>query len=387
MRIAFDAKRAFLNTTGLGNYSRVLIDRLTAGFAQHEYYLMTPSANGVYTPPSSANTHIVTPKGIAKTFPSLWRSNWIKKDLKQLGVQLYHGLSHEIPLGIQHTGIKSVVTIHDLIFEYYPGQYKAADVQIYRKKFRYACANADHIIAISNKTREDIIDKYGVPASKVTVCYQSCDPVYEQVVTNEEKQRIKAKYRLPEKYFLYVGSVIERKNLLNICKALVALKDKINTPLVVIGSGKGKYATDVKTYIRQNSIEDRIIFLEEQKEAKDPGFKSSKDFPAIYQSAEMLIYPSVYEGFGLPVLEALWSRTPVITSNTSCLPETGGDAAYYIDPVSIDELSKAILTVSFNDILRRQMIQKGIAHAQKFTPGICAANVMKVYEKTCHSGH
>ncbi|MBS1584649.1 MAG: glycosyltransferase family 4 protein [Bacteroidetes bacterium] len=384
MRIAFDAKRAFENSTGLGNYSRMLIDQLIADFPANEYYLMAPRHTSVYRPQQSPNVHVITPSGIGRSLPSLWRSGWVKNDLKRLGIDIYHGLSHEIPVGIGRTGIRSVVTIHDLIFEYYPEQYKAADVKIYRKKFKYACEHATHIISVSNKTREDLVELYKVPASKISVCYPSVMPVYEHIVNDGEREAVREKYRLPAKYLLYVGSIVERKNLLNICKALHVLKDKVDLPLVVIGSGSGNYATQVNAFINANGMQAQVQFLERQQEANDPKFKSSEDFPAIYQSAEMLLYPSVYEGFGLPVLEALWSRIPVITSNTSCLPETGGDAAYYVDPTSVDELANAILTVSSNDILRQQMIRKGIAHAQKFAPQIAAAKVMEVYKNVYH---
>lgn len=381
MRIAFDAKRAYQNSTGLGNYSRLLIDSLARYFPQHEYYLAAPKETGAYTAP--VNTHIIGPQGLNKLAPSLWRSRQVVKDLEKNGIALYHGLSNEIPLGIGRSGIKTVVTIHDLIFEYYPEQYKAADVQLYRKKFRYACSHADRVIAISAQTKEDIISRYGIDEAKVSIAYQCCNPAFEQVVSKDVRETIKKKYRLPEKYLLYVGSLIERKNLLNICKALCTIKDKLSIPLVVIGSGNGGYAAKVKAYVKAQQMEERVIFLEDRPEANDPGFHNSTDFPAIYQSAEMLLYPSTYEGFGLPVLEALWSKTPVITSNTSCLPETGGDAAYYIDPFSVDEIANAIVTVSSNDILRQQMILKGIAHAQKFTAAACAANVMDVYESLC----
>ena len=134
MRIAFDAKRAYQNTTGLGSYSRAVIQGLAYYYPEHEYYLMAPKQTPLFIQEAS-NIHTVTPKGIAKNFKSLWRSNWVKNDLKDLGIDIYHGLSHEIPLGMQHTSIKSVVTIHDLIFERYPNQYKAMDRTIYRKKF------------------------------------------------------------------------------------------------------------------------------------------------------------------------------------------------------------------------------------------------------------
>ena len=379
MRIAFDAKRAYQNNTGLGNYSRSLISSLAALYPQHDYYLMAPKQTEMYRD-TYANMHTITPSGIFKLLSSLWRSNFVTGDLKKLSIDVYHGLSNEIPAGIQNTGIKSVVSIHDLIFERYPKQYKPVDNAIYRKKFSNACKHADKVIAISEQTKQDIIQYYGTPADKVAVCYQSCNTIFEQQVSNAEKQRIRQKYKLPETYFLYVGSVIERKNLLTICKALKELKAELNIPLVVIGNGS-EYMQQVKAYIAANVLTNDVIFLSEQEETKnDVDFKSAKDFPAIYQSALAMIYPSIYEGFGIPILEAMWSGTPVITSNISCMPETGGDAVYYIDPFSMDDMIKAIRDIDAYETLRNELSAKGLIQAQKFTPAKCAAAVMQVYE-------
>lgn len=379
MRIAFDAKRAYQNNTGLGNYSRSLISSLAALYPQHDYYLMAPKQTEMYSD-VHANMHTVTPSGIFKLLSSLWRSNFVTGDLKKLSIDVYHGLSNEIPAGIQNTGIKSVVSIHDLIFERYPKQYKAVDNAIYRKKFSNACKHADKVIAISEQTKQDIIQYYGTPADKIAVCYQSCNTIFEQQVSDAEKQRIRLKYKLPETYFLYVGSVIERKNLLTICKALKELKAKLNIPLVVIGIG-GEYMQQVKAYIAANGLANNVIFLSEQEATKgDVDFKSAKDFPTIYQSALAMIYPSIYEGFGIPILEAMWSGTPVITSSISCMPETGGDAVYYIDPFSTDDMIKAIRDIAENATLRNELSAKGLIQAQKFTPAKCAAAVMQVYE-------
>lgn len=310
---------------------------------------------------------------------SLWRSNWVKKDLLKKSIDIYHGLSNEIPVGIQNTAIRTVVTIHDLIFERYPAQYNWTDVQIYRKKFKNACKNADHIIAISRQTKEDIIQFYKIPAEKISICYQSCNPAFAEMVSEYEKERIKQLYQLPERFFLYIGSITERKNLLNICKALHIVKEKLNIPLVIIGSG-GKYKKQVKKFITQNNLKEQIIFLSETEAAKkSPGYGSSADFPAIYQLSAGVIYPSFFEGFGLPVLEALWSKVPVITSNISCLPETGGDAAYYVNPHSPEEIAEGMIKLATDETLVREMKEKGWLHAQNFTARKCAADVMQVY--------
>ncbi len=380
MNLGFDAKRAFHNKTGLGHYSRTLIRSLCRYYPDHQYYLFNPKPSATFELEAS-NLHEVLPGGVLdKLFTSAWRSSWVKKDLKKLAIDLYHGLSHEIPLGIRQTGIKSVVTIHDLIHERYPEQYPPIDVKIYRKKFRYACEHADKVIAISEQTKKDIIEFYKTPEEKIAVCYQSCNPAFSNIISEEEKVEIRKRYQLPDEFFLYVGSVIERKNLLNICKALFLLRYELEIPLVVIGEG-GKYMQQVKDYIRQNSLEKKIIFLSESPSAKSSkSFQSAIDFPAIYQSAIAMIYPSFFEGFGIPVLEALWSRLPVITSNVSCLPEAGGDAAYYVNPGCAEEIAEGMRKIYTNLAFANMMREKGWQHAQHFTQQKCAAGVMDVYK-------
>ena len=240
MNIGFDAKRAFHNGTGLGHYSRTLIRSLSDYHPEHQYYLFNPRHSSDFELKGNNLQEIVPTDFLSRLFSSAWRSSWVKKDLQRLKIGLYHGLSHEIPVGIERTGIKSVVTIHDLIHERYPEQYNAIDVKIYSKKFRYACEHADKVIAISEQTKRDIIEFYKTPENKITVCYQSCNPAFGEEVNEEERKRIREEYDLPEQFFLYVGSVIERKNLLNICKALFLLRNELDIPLLVIGEG-GKY--------------------------------------------------------------------------------------------------------------------------------------------------
>lgn len=380
MNIGFDAKRAFHNKTGLGHYSRTLLYSLSAYHPEHQYYLFNPKPSGSFEI-KGANLHEIIPtRFFNKLFHSAWRSSWIKKDLQRLNIDLYHGLSHEIPIGIRQTGIKSVVTIHDLIHERYPEQYNPIDVKIYTKKFRYACEQADKVIAISEQTKKDVISFYKIPEERIKVCYQSCNPAFGQPVSTEEKQRIKELYQLPKEFFLYVGSVIERKNLINVGKAIFLLKHDLDIPLVVIGEG-GKYKQLVKEYLRQNGIESKVIFLSENPSAKSSeSFQSAIDFPAIYQLAVAMIYPSFFEGFGLPVLEALWSRLPVITSNTSCLPEAGGPGSYYVNPNMGEEIAAGMKKIYSDKEFAESMKEKGWQHAQKFTQQKCADAVINVYK-------
>ena len=380
MNIGFDAKRAYHNGTGLGHYSRTLIRSLAEYFPQDEYFLFNPKPSELFKL-NGKNIHEVLPsKLLHKTLSSVWRSTWIKSDLEKLNIDLYHGLSNEIPLDIDVTDIRSVVTIHDVIFERFPEQYSKIDVEIYKRKFRYACDHADKVIAISEQTKKDIMEFYKTPENKISVCYQSCNPAFGETVNEKVKQQVKEKYSLPDHFFLYVGSIIERKNLLGICKAVYLLRNELTIPLVVIGDGT-KYKQQVKDFIKQNGLEKQVIFLSENPLAKvSSSFLKAEDFPAIYQSAIAMIYPSFFEGFGIPVLEALWSRLPVITSNVSCLPEAGGDGAYYVNPNSSEEIAEGMKTLFADGSFTEALKEKGWQHAQTFTQQKCAADVMKVYE-------
>ncbi len=381
MKIGFDAKRAYNNSTGLGHYSRTLIMALADFYPENEWYLFTPAISAQFNISLHKNIQAITPVNFPDTvFSKKWRSHWVTEDLKKYGIDLYHGLSHQIPIGIKETGIPSVVTIHDLIFERYPEQHGSINVLLYRKKFKYACKNADAIIAISQQTKNDLLQFYNVPPHKIHVCYQSCDVSFMKKISENEKNKIKLKYNLPDKFFLSVGSITERKNLLTVCKAINNLKNELQFPVVVIGNGK-KYKEQIKFYLKENNIEHLFIFINDADAAQSEGFKTSADFPAIYQSAIALIYPSVFEGFGLPILEALWSGLPAIISNTSCMPETGGDAALYINPYDDADLAKKMKAIAKNKSLSIEMQEKGYIHAQQFLPENCAATVMNVYKK------
>src|SRR5829696_3916129 len=185
MNIGFDAKRAYHNGTGLGHYSRTLIRSLAEYFPQHQYFLFNPKPTDLFHL-NGKNIHEVLPsKLLHKTLSSVWRSTWIKNDLEKNEIDIYHGLSNEIPFDIQKSGLRSVVTIHDIIFEHYPEQYSRIDVEIYKRKFRYSCEHADKIIAISEQTKKDIIEFYKTREEKITVCYQSCNPAFTKKVDEQ----------------------------------------------------------------------------------------------------------------------------------------------------------------------------------------------------------
>lgn len=368
MKIGYDAKRAFYNNTGLGNYSRWLIKGIASFNSSNTLYLYTPKAkanprlNFIGNYP---NIHTLTPK--SKWFTSWWRSKGVVKDLKRDDIELYHGLSHELPSGIEQTGIKSVVTVHDLIFMRYPKQFGAVNYRIYLAKVKHACRVADKIIAISQKTKDDLIELLGIDPKKIEVIYQGCDPSFAIEQTAAQKSAVKEKYNLPKHFILSVGTIEERKNLLLTVKAL---KNIDGIMLVVVGK-ETKYTEQVKAYITANNLNQRVMFL------KDVTFA---ELPAIYQLASVFVYPSRYEGFGIPVLEALNSGTPVIAATGSCLEEAGGPDSLYVSPDDDTNLAEKLNKVLSDDGLRQHMITKGRTYAANFTNDKLSLQLMQLYQ-------
>lgn len=381
MIIGYDGKRAFQNTTGLGNYSRSLLGILANNYPENNYLLFAPKQTNLFDLAAHENIDLILPKGILNTtFKGLWRRRSVLSDIKKTGAAIFHGLSNELPAGIKKSGTKSVVTVHDLIFERHPETYNFDERYTHRWKIKQACEEADAIIAISDQTKQDLINFYRVEEQKIYTIYQSCNPIFEQEVSAENKNLTREKYHLPSAYFLFVSSITARKNLIAICHAMILLKKKLDIPLVIIGDGK-KEKEAVKKLADENGIADQMIFLNELSVSKEETFISAADFPAIYQQAIALIYPSIFEGFGLPVLEALWSRTPVICSNTSSMPEVGADAALYFAPDNYEVLANNMLQVATNKTLAEELSNKGYQQAKNFTRSVYAENVMNVYKK------
>lgn len=374
MRIAFDAKRATHNGTGLGNYSRFVLNTLSTYNSDNEYLLFTPS-EGKPSLRSKINNGLNIqyrfPKGFWKGFgvKSIWRSYGIVSDINLENMDIYHGLSNEIPFGLQKSGVKSVVTIHDLIFLRYPEFYKPIDRLIYKFKFKRACQKADRVIAVSEMTKRDIINFFNIDPNKIDVIYQGCDNSFKISASEDLKQQVKIKYHLPDEYILYVGTIESRKNLLLALKALKECDNKI--PLVAVGRPT-PYLNELKQYIKENGLENYVTFLH--------GVPFG-DLPSIYQQATMFVYPSFFEGFGIPIIEALYSGIPVIAATGSCLEEAGGPESIYVNPKSVDEMRDAITTLINNPQLRKQMTITGLQYARRFDEENIAIELQKLYNK------
>lgn len=368
MNIGFDAKRLFFNQRGLGNYSRDTVRILSNEKPENHYHLFTPSTKNAIPFPLKDNCHIVQPKGlIERQLPSMWRSCWSSGDIKRLNLDIYHGLSHELPVEIEKTGAKSVVTMHDVIFLKYPHLYPFIDRKLYERKYLRSCRVADVVIAISEQTKKDLITYASVDEQRIKVVYQGCQPIFKQAVTDAEKARVATTYRLPGNYLLHVGAIEKRKNQVLILQAMV--NSKIDLPLVLVGKPT-PYLTELKTYVQKMGMENRVIFL-----TNVPAF----DLPAIYQLSSIFIYPSLFEGFGIPILEALHSGVPVIASTGSCMEETGGEGSCYIDPNDADALGHVINILLNDEEKRNKMVESGSRHALQFSDKAIADNLFAIY--------
>jgi len=369
MKIGFDAKRAFFNKTGLGNYSRSTIAGLSKYFPENEYHLYTPKPDRAKFQTLAENVIIKGPdSAFYKKFQSLWRTHGIPSQIKKDGIDVFHGLSNEIPFGIEKTGIPAIASICDIIFIHYPELYPPIDRRVYVKKLDNAIAHASKIITISRQTKDDLVLTCNVNEDQIRVVYLACASVYWNVIDSVNRRAILSKYQIPDEFILNVGTIEKRKNILSVVKAMH--EKKIKYPLVIVGKVT-PYLDEVKAYIDENGVRD-VYFLH------DVPFE---DLPAFYQHARLFVYPSIYEGFGMPILESLVSRTPVITTQGGCFEEAGGPTTVYIDPQNPAQIAEAIQYLLGNESYCDQMRNAGLIHAEMFKLKNIAAATMAVYKE------
>lgn len=367
--IGFDAKRIVRNATGLGSYGRTLVnDLLRSSSDDWSFRLYAPDEGR-----EDLRRQVADHPRLTFCYPEdsslFWRTCGIVKNLRRDGVQIYHGLSGELPLGIHKSGIRSIVTIHDLIFLRHPEYYGWLDARIYAWKFRRTVREADLIIAISECTKRDIIELGHVPEEKIRLVYQSCSTWFKQHAGDDQRQKVNARYLLPSRYIIHVGTVEERKNILLAVKALPLLPSDLH--LVVVGRQK-PYARKVLSEAERLGVDSRVHFLQGVPNA---------DLPALYQMAEACVYPSRYEGFGIPIIEAIQSGLPVVACTGSCLEEAGGPHSLYVDPDDPAALSRALLQVLKGAEGRDERIRQSQEYVRRFEGTDVASQVLQLYEE------
>ena len=372
LTIGFDAKRIVRNSTGLGSYGRTLVRDLA--------YLPEGLRLRLYAP-DKGHDHLRSqveglprisfcyPKAV-ESLPlekALWRVHGIVRELQKDKVQIYHGLSGELPWGIRKSGIRSVVTIHDLIFLRHPEFYPWIDRKIYAWKFRRTLKEADHIIAISECTKRDVLELGQVDPGRVTVVYQSCAPRFTKEVSFLEQEQTRLQYGLPKRFILNVGTIERRKNILLAVKALPDLPSDLS--LVIIGRHTD-YTNEVLDYVNTHDLSRRVFILHDVPD---------EHLPALYAQAEAFVYPSVYEGFGIPIIEAISSGLPVVACTGSCLEEAGGPDSLYVptdDPVSLAVAVRQVLKGASG---REKRIARSQDYIRRFEGIDVASQVLDIY--------
>ena len=364
MKIGFDAKRLFHNDTGLGNYSRTLVRNLVHLYPEHEYHLFTPSIKksaelAFFNDAKRFHIHTCT-----KGSKALWRSLHIPRLLDEHQIDIYHGLSHELPLKQPKGRTKYVLSFHDLIYEVYPELFPFFDRKMYQFKYKKSARLADRIVSISKSTARDLKQWYSIPLEKISTIYQSCHPDFLKPFDKQEKATT-------ENYFLYVGSLIPRKGLLEIAKAYLELPKTHRIPLKIVGGGKS-YKNKVHTFLKDNQLESHFEFQ---------GKIENSQLIDLYRKAKALLLPSMYEGFGIPVIEALSQATPCITSKISSLPEAAGPGGLLVDPKNPTDIGKAMMSLIDYPEASSKMGLKGQAYVQEnFNAKVTTEKLMQVYQ-------
>lgn len=369
MRVCIDVSAAVHRRAGLGRYAHELTAALVQD-ATHEYVAFYHQRGQAHLdPPLDRLPRITTSLSVKP-----WRLITLLAHLAQVGmdnrfpgVDLFHATEHLLPK-LKH--IPAVFTLHDLIFRFDPASHKLLNriyLGLMAPQFLRA---AQAIIAVSECTKRDAVRLYNVPPEKICVIYEGVDPRFKPIADADKLAAVRLKYNLPERFILHVGTIEPRKNLPRLFEALQLSTFHLppSTGHLVLAGKKGWLTA--KTFERAKELGESVIFA---------GYVADEDLPALYNLADLLVMPSVYEGFGLPVLEAMACGTPVACSNVSSLPEIAGDAALLFDPRDVRSIAQALERGLTDFELRAELRARGLARAARFTWGEAARRTRQLY--------
>ncbi len=365
MRIGVDARLVYYHQAGIGQYILRLMQALAQINRDDEFILFKSRKD---------KTQIVQQSNfkIQKLYtPSHHRVEaWaISVELAPYRLDVLHSPDFIPPALLR---CPSVITVHDLAFLKYPQLLTRASARYYGQ-VEIAASRADHIIAVSQSTKRDTVQLLGVPEEKITVIYEAAHPLFTPIANTDALARTRAKYNLPQDYALFVSTIEPRKNLPTLLRAFADLRKRYKEPVTLaIAGNRGWLVEEVDAVVEELNLGDAVRFL---------GGIPNEELVYLYNAAKVFVMPSIYEGFGLPPLEAMACGTPVIASNVSSLPEVVGDAALLFDPESAEELCVAMQRVLTDEPLRREMRAKGLKRAQVFSWERAARETMEVYRK------
>ncbi|MBP2648933.1 MAG: mannosyltransferase [Gemmatimonadetes bacterium] len=298
-----------------------------------------------------------------------WRTFRLGRAARRDGVSLYHGLSHEMPRDLPGTGIPGVVTFHDLLFERHPELFPAIDRMSYGWRYRWSAEHAAAIVAVSGQTRDDLVKWYGVDPQDVTIIPPARDPAFARPVPQADAAAVRSRLGLPATYLLSVGTLERRKNHRVLVDAL-ALLDPHETPALLLVGRDGGEAKALRALAEARGVAAQVRLL--------PGVASA-DLPAVYQGASLFLYPSLFEGFGMPIVEALSAGVPVITSAGGCFPEAGGPSTRYVTSTDASGLAAAMRDLLDDPELAARMRDDGRRWSERFDATALAAPLLALY--------
>jgi glycosyltransferase involved in cell wall biosynthesis len=368
MRIMFDLSAGVHGRAGIGRYAVELLSGLVATDLENQYTLFYNRPEDAQVPTDLQHLPTITTLSSDK----YWRFQTLlahlfhrSQDLLYGSVDIFHATSNLLPNLSQ---IGTVFTLHDLIFQLYPTTHTRLNRWFLSLMMPIFLRKADHVIAVSNTTANDAIRLYNLNQDKMSVIYEGIAPHFQPVTDERRLQKIRIHYALPQRFIFFVGTLEPRKNLPNLIRAFAAAK--LDEVKLIIAGKKGWMYQSIFDLVQELGLERDIQFI---------GFVPDEDLPVLYSLAEAFVFPSLYEGFGLPVLEAMACGTPVITSNVSSLPEIAGDAALLIDPLNVEDLSIAMCRLTNDAGLRQEFSQRGLRQASQFSWQRAAAQTLDVY--------
>lgn len=368
LRIGINGRSIFRRLTGVQNYTREVTRALLAlGAPDVDFTVFAGREGRAGTEPGLPLSTSRMPAGSPATGLA-WEQTVLKRMAKKAGIDLLFNPANVAPL---YPPVPSVITIHDLAFLLFPHYFSRAFGMYYRTAVPRMAAQAARVITDSESTRSDLIEHMSVAPKKIEVIPLGVSPDFRRRVTRQEMDEVRQRHHLPPKYFLSISSLEPRKNLKGILAAWEVLPADVKEAhrLVVVGAGNRIYA-DPGLAEAMNRQQPGTVLT--------PGYIPAEDLPAVYRMATALVFPSLYEGFGLPVLEAMSASTPVITSNRSSLPEVAGHAAVLIDPESREELAAAMELVATDSGTRNLLVERGKKRAAGFTWEQTASRTLEV---------
>lgn len=368
MRVGLDAAVLKEEAYGIGNYIKNLIFNL-ASTKPHDDYFLVASRQGIPHFASLANRLSF---GLCPNSPLprvVWEQTVLPRILGTKKIDVFHGLASSVPL---RGNCPRVATVHDLTAFTVPDRHTFARRNYLRWMIPEACKRADVIITVSEHTRDDLVKRLGVPYDKIVVIWLGVDPKFYPIGNTEQLAAVRQKYGISGNFILYVGVIEPRKNLCNLVRAFQDAVDVHREYVLVLAGSPGWGYESVLRGVMSSSIRDRIILT---------GYVDSRDLCALYSASSLFVYPSLYEGFGLPVLEAMACGIPVITSNVSSLPEIAGGACVLVDPRSPGDLMRAMRRVLAEEHVRKMLSEQGILRARAFSWERTARKTHEVYSR------